>query len=249
MDAFDESAMKVDRLMSSEEKYTEGMELALSACMQKKESGIEPANLRDARSDLLLRCLHFAVLHKENLEDFEDRVRGLLDRRIFNWHNGVDFEAMNFVGVFPKGVGVFDAGFDREKPLAMHAYAVAMVDRSFDFRVMAYLAWFQGQFESVLQQMQFRMSAIEADYRIGARVLVVGLKKATVLNGRKGTITRSQGQRWAIIMDNMKGVAIRAANLIPLRAALWGKLAGRSVRISLCSVRIHYLVPLFTRYY
>ena len=61
MDAFDESAMKVDRLMS-EEKYTEGMELALSACMQKKESGIEPANLRDARSDLLLRCLHFALL-------------------------------------------------------------------------------------------------------------------------------------------------------------------------------------------
>ena len=74
MDAFDEIAMKVDRLMS-EEKYTEGMEQALSACMQKKASGIEPANLRDARSDLLLSCLHFAVLHKEELEDFEASVR------------------------------------------------------------------------------------------------------------------------------------------------------------------------------
>jgi len=223
MDVFDESAMKVDRLMN-DGKYTEGMELALSACMQKKESGIEPANLRDARSDLLLRCLHFAVLHKEELEDFEDRVRGLLDRRIFNWHNGADFEAKNFVGVFPNGVGVFDAGFDREEPMAMHTYAVAMVHRSFDFRVMAYLAWFQGQFESVLQQMQFRMSAIsdEADYRIGARVLVVGLKKAVVLNGRKGTITRSQGQRWGVIMDNLKGgVAVREANLIPLKATFW----------------------------
>ena len=83
MDAFDEIAMKVDRLMNAG-KYTEGMELALSACMQ--ESGIEPANLRDARSDLLLRCLHFVVLHKEELQqkDFEDRVRGLLDRRTFN---------------------------------------------------------------------------------------------------------------------------------------------------------------------
>ena len=63
------------------------MELALSACMQKKESGIEPANLRGARSDLLLRCLNFAVLEELQQEDFEDRVRALLDRGIFNWHN------------------------------------------------------------------------------------------------------------------------------------------------------------------
>ncbi len=63
-----------------------------------------------------------------------------------------------------------------------------------------------------------RLSSIDDPYHIGARVVVLGLKKATRLNGERATVTRKeQGGRYGVIFDvDGRTTAVRPAHLTPL---------------------------------
>lgn len=59
------------------------------------------------------------------------------------------------------------------------------------------------------------MQALGDPLRIGARVVVSGLKKATYLNGKKATLTCKQGVRWGVIFDEgLNSKAVRPINLM-----------------------------------
>ena len=54
-----------------------------------------------------------------------------------------------------------------------------------------------------MAEMWRRTRAVAANdaLRVGARVTARGLRRATHLNGEKGTLTRMQGDRWGVIFD------------------------------------------------
>jgi hypothetical protein len=85
MQQFDRDAAASDQLCIKGD-IVQAIELGVTACHHGKEKHDAPeaSSLRDARADLLKRCILLAQTTSRD-EDVDARLHALLERRIFNW--------------------------------------------------------------------------------------------------------------------------------------------------------------------
>jgi len=207
MDSFDASFVEVDRLFC-EGNPEEGLRAAIDAC---HHGGPEPEapNLRDARSDMLAKVMMYRIHAGAGDELLDTPESGMLDRRIYGWL----YSAGTEIKLFPSSAGEgYDRGYDEDEPLSLANYIRKLGGGS-----SKHVAWLRRADKALSAETSARFLNISDPYRVGARVLAEGLKKAAEFNGQKATVTRKQGQRYGVIFDQgLHCKAVRAANLRPL---------------------------------
>ena len=213
MDALDAQFSAVDKFFH-DGCPDEGLRAAVRACRHAGPEA-EPPNLRDARSAMLARVLMCQIFNGAGEEILQTPESAMLDRRIFGWL----YEAGTEIELFPSSAGEgYDRGFDADDPQTLAAYIRAAEQRGAPTK---HLKWLRQADKAVSLETFSRFHDVkDTPHRVGARVIVLGLRKATHLNGQKATVTRKQGQRIGVIFDvDPYARAVRAANLKPLGPA------------------------------
>jgi hypothetical protein len=203
MDAFDAQLAAVDQLF--DEGHTDdGLRTAVQICRHAGPQQ-ESANMRDARADLLCKVIMYKILHGAQADVLSLPESALLDQKIYSWKYGRTTEGKLFPGLQT----TFDS-HDAEI-LTLAKYIQKVKDRASS----KHLKWLYQADKDVAIEIFSRMQTLSEPLRIGARVVVSGLKKAIHLNGKKVTITRKQGLRWGVIFDEcLNGKAVRPINLM-----------------------------------
>ena len=203
MNSFDVQLAALDYLFD-EGHTNDGLRAAVQMCRHVGPLQ-ESANMRDARADLLCKVIMYKIFHGAQANVLSFPESALLDQKVYNWKYGTLTEGK----LFPSAQTTFDS-HDPEPP-TLAEYIQKIKDRASTKN----LKWLYQADKDVAIEIFSRMQALGDPLRIGARVVVSGLKKATYLNGKKATLTRKQGVRWGVIFDEgLNSKAVRPINLM-----------------------------------
>ena len=80
-----------------------------------------------------------------------------------------------------------------------------------------HVRWLRRADRAVAMETSARFLTVNDPCRIGARVIVQGLRQRSDLNGEKATVTRRMGQRCGVVFDKDQiAKSVRPVNLKPL---------------------------------
>ena len=219
MQQFDRDAAAFDRLVA-EGDIGQAVKLGLQICRHNEKHNDKPeeASLRDARADLLTRCVLLAQTADPDEHTYA-RLYALLAKRVFSWLcDGDPFEASLCAGPLPYGAAL-DTGFDGKSPMTiddfMECIAGCRVPGAQRSLAQERYEWLGVMADAVGREIWNRIQTILEDklLRVGCRVVASGLRR-TQYNDLRGTLLRRQGQRWGVIFDGVREPkALRPENL------------------------------------